>query len=107
MNFNPVENPSLDYRSVLDVTEAEPRTDDGWTKIGSKTRKDMAKATVGPSGLKRAINMMAMNNNIARTMNAMKTSDCKEDGGNEHGYVCDRQREGKQRLTWKIEHIDG
>ena len=97
---------------MLDVAEAEPRTDGGWTKVGSKTesgsktRKDMASITVGPSGIKRSINMLAMNNDVAALSNAMNKIDWKKGSDNEHGYVCDSQREGKQRLRWDIEHID-
>ena len=91
---------------MLNVAEAEPRTDGEWTKVGSKTGIGSKTRKVMASGLKRSINMMAMDNDVAGTSNAMKTIDWIKNGDNEHGYVCDRQREGKQRLTSSIEHID-
>jgi hypothetical protein len=45
MNYNPDDQVSQDYRSVLSIAEGEPWSDGGWTKIASKTKNDGKSAT--------------------------------------------------------------
>jgi hypothetical protein len=42
MNVNPDTDPIQDYRSVLSIAEGEPWTDDGWTRVPSKTKEKSA-----------------------------------------------------------------
>jgi len=46
MNINPHDGPHEDYRSVLEIAESKPRTDDGWTMVQTKNKQVRFKAKV-------------------------------------------------------------
>ena len=115
MNINPDERASQDYRSVLNIAKGEPWTDGGWTKIqpkiqtGSKTETTETRCDEVASG-ERRIQSNGHDETIdgagVANINVMKTDHCMIHGDNEHGCMCDRQRNGNQRVSWRIEQID-
>ena len=46
MNITPHDGPHEDYRSVLEIAESKPRTDDGWTMVQTKNKQVRFKAKV-------------------------------------------------------------
>jgi hypothetical protein len=106
MNINPGEDPNQDYRSVLNVVEAELWTDGGWTKVAHKMKKPRhdKMATV-----KRSVGNNGYDETIAEDgiggINAMKTDHYNINSDGERGRVHDREwREENQQLDHEIEH---
>lgn len=97
MNVNPDEGPNQDYRSVLNIAEAEPWSDGGWTKVASKFKETPLatnrQATESPHDNEQCEDMKVNHHN-----------------GNVKGdRMCKSDRNGrgqKQRFSWEIEQID-
>ena len=97
MNVNPDEGPNQDYRSVLNIAEAEPWSDGGWTKVASKFKETPLatnrQATESPHDNEQCEDMKVNHHN-----------------GNVKGdRMCKSDRNGrgqKQRYSWEIEQID-
>ena len=92
---------------MLNVAEGEPWTDGGWIRIGSKMSETRCCHGVATDERQSEIDGHQGTNwsTIIVESNALNMHDVKGSSDREHGNVCDR-RNGKQRLSWEMEHID-
>jgi Reverse transcriptase (RNA-dependent DNA polymerase) len=98
MNYNPFQDPDQDYRSVLDGAEGEVQTDDGWTLVQCKCKRDCKCA--GNVGLEdRSKYKNVSNNSCKRDRNRFTMVNEESNWNEEKGTTlneCDHEREGNR-----------